>query len=297
MAHEHSAHEFVVSSDGLQELQDIKLVVQSGSNETIQILLKGHVIVEKSGPPPPPQNNGGDAAAGQAGTAATTGQPQQAAADDQLQKMRGWLTTAAALFLGKAYEAATRPAWMPCAKDAFDVVFFGKDGGPAGRVTKKLAWRALAHQLVNTSAYAISLALVILLPTMSKATPPRVRQLLILMVPVLAFVVAVNLVNAVSEDDLVGDVVMAIMMVFLAPVFYVLLYAPTARALWARMRGLLPRRLKLQAGAARHKPSQLFGNIFCGFEVTHKVPHAGNKQFVGFAATNSNPACPAWTDS
>ncbi|RLN00918.1 hypothetical protein C2845_PM06G06050 [Panicum miliaceum] len=149
-----------------QELQNIKLVVQSG-NETIQILLKGHVTVQNSGPPP--QNNGGAGDAAGQGTAATIGQQ---ADNDSLQEMRGWLMAAATLFLGMAYQAATKPpAWMPSAKDAFDVVFFGKQGGPAGSVTMKLAERALAHLFLNTIAYAISLALVVLLPTMNKATP------------------------------------------------------------------------------------------------------------------------------
>ena len=111
-----------------------------------------------------PQNSGGGDAAGQ-GTA-TVGQQQ--ADDDPLQDMRGWLMAAATLFLGMAYQAATKPpAWMPSAKDAFDVAFFGKDAS----VTKKLALRALAHLVLNTMASAISLELVVLLPTMSRATP------------------------------------------------------------------------------------------------------------------------------
>lgn len=65
--------------NGYLDLQDIKLVVQSG-DETIQILLKGHVIIVHNNCGPP-QNGGGDAA-GQ-GTAATIGQ-QAAAADAQM---------------------------------------------------------------------------------------------------------------------------------------------------------------------------------------------------------------------
>ena len=119
-----------------------------------------------------PQNSGGGGDAAGQGTA-TVGQQQ--ADDDPLQDMRGWLMAAATLFLGMAYQAATKPpAWMPSAKDAFDVAFFGKDGGgPAAgsSVTKKLALRALAHLVLNTTASAISLELVVLLPTMSRATP------------------------------------------------------------------------------------------------------------------------------
>ncbi|KAG2624873.1 uncharacterized protein LOC120701223 [Panicum virgatum] len=110
MAHENSP---LVNSDVPQELQDIKLVVQSG-NETIQILVKGHVIIGSS-----PQNSGGGGDAAGQGTA-TVGQQQ--ADDDPLQDMRGWLMAAATLFLGMAYQAATKPPpWMPSAKDAFDV--------------------------------------------------------------------------------------------------------------------------------------------------------------------------------
>jgi hypothetical protein len=236
----------VVNSDGPQELpQDIKLVVQNG-NETIQILLKGHVIVRSSGRP---QNNGGDAA-GQ-GTA-TIGQ--QAAADsadaDSLQNMSGWLMAAATLFLGMAYQAATKPpAWMPSAKDAFDVVFFGKQGDPSGSVTKKLAQRALGHLLLNTMAYGISLALVVLLPTMNKATP-GLPQLVTYLVVTLAAVVTANMCNAISEDILVGNVVFGVIMVYgLGPVIFIVLYAPI---LVPRIRSLLACLLAPRRPAAIH---------------------------------------------
>lgn len=177
----------IVDSAGQRlESQNARLKIDIGENRTmvIEIALTGKQCLAGVTPPAV------DAAAAQA-----------AENQEYMGQMRGWLMTVGTLFIGMSFQAAMRPpSWMP--KDWYRVLI--KTGSiripwsrlsPAemaapDNISKEQAIHAFKYVVINTTTFAISLALVSVLVIMKRSPPTCFISMVKFMVGLLCFFVA-----------------------------------------------------------------------------------------------------------
>ncbi|CAL4910154.1 unnamed protein product [Urochloa decumbens] len=186
-----------------EEVQNMRLLIDVGGR-TIEIPLKGSIVLQQQGSSPAPEAGGAQEAAA-AGAAAAA---QDADDREHLNNMRGWLMTVATLFVGMAFQGAIHPPiWMPSPKDWSDLVFRGHAfskhvfSNSTERSEVLLARRASAFLFFNTVTFAVALTLVVVLLLMNKQSAPRrTLGLVTKMTVLLTACVAVNFGFGVSVD-------------------------------------------------------------------------------------------------
>ena len=176
-----------------KESQHARLKIDIGENRSmvIEITLTGKLALQCPADAAP----SADAAA--AAAAAAEGVKNQ----EYMGQMRGWLMTVGTLFIGMSFHAAMRPpSWMP--KDWYQVLrktnyirlpwshLSPAEMAAPDNISKKQAVHALKYVLINTTTFAISLALVLALVIMKRSPPTRFIYMVKVMVGLLCFFVA-----------------------------------------------------------------------------------------------------------
>lgn len=226
--------------DVTEDLQNIRLVIDIGDDRTVEIPLKGKLILQNSGPP-------------QAAAAAGDGEHKKAADKEKkeeedkefLMQMQGWLMTVGTLFVTMAFQAALQPpAWLRTTDflrysqseiDQFKHLFhgashatvaparFAPSSSPspqaAESATAGLSDRARAYMSFNYITFGSSLALVLRL--LWKIPPHRAKHTMwaaTCMMGLIALSAVATVVLGTTEDWLY----------ILTAVFLIALYAGAA---------------------------------------------------------------------
>uniref|UniRef100_A0A0D9WD84 PGG domain-containing protein n=1 Tax=Leersia perrieri TaxID=77586 RepID=A0A0D9WD84_9ORYZ len=152
-----------VADDSANSVQNIRLVIEIG-DRTIQVPLNGHTVVQSIGrQATPAAAAGGDTSARYASDKSVAGEdwrlPQE---KDGLMYMRGWLMAVATLFAAMAFQAALQPpSWMPRPKDWFAALLAADPS--SAPVSRDIAGKAMLYLIVNTCAFATSIAVLLML--------------------------------------------------------------------------------------------------------------------------------------
>ncbi|RLN29253.1 uncharacterized protein C2845_PM05G13540 [Panicum miliaceum] len=178
-----------------EEVQSIRLLIEIGGT-TIEIPLKGYIVLQQQSSGPAPQACGGAETAAGAAAAALD-------ADDRayLDSMRGWLMTVATLFVTMAFQGAVHPpSWMPSPKDWSETVF--KRHASSSDTEILMARSSSAFLFLNTATFAVALTLVVVLLLMDRkqSAPRRTLGLVTRMTVLLTACVTINFGFGVSVD-------------------------------------------------------------------------------------------------
>ncbi|KAL6608284.1 hypothetical protein ACP70R_041347 [Stipagrostis hirtigluma subsp. patula] len=199
-------HQHVADVD--HEFQDMKLVVRT-SKGTIEIPLKGNMILQNSGQPPHQAVAGGADTAkepvaekSKEDNASLEKEKKEKKEEDQeyMNEMRGWMVTAATLFVGIAFQAAMQPpAWMAKTEEWSRTVGHKDRLRALSRDERKVILRTLIYHSLNAMMFSAALTLVVILLMMDKSSHTSVLWSVRLLFPLISFCVATNFIVGVTN--------------------------------------------------------------------------------------------------
>lgn len=136
--------------------------------------------------------------------------------EDFLNNMRGWVVTAAALFVGMAFQAAMQPpVWMPKTEIwSLSLSWAHPRYKNLSPEEKRLAGAAAVYQLLNAVIFSMALTLMTILVMMGRDKAAKALSYVKRIIPIISVLVAVTFVRGITDDKIALAVILVYMVLY-----------------------------------------------------------------------------------